>query len=167
MMHSTAAPRTTDMQSKPLQKYTSSVYVHVCVSVCTYAYTHNTAQDARHRSYTCMHTYIHTYIHANNRMRSSAALRTIGMWSNVTHKYIRTYIHTHMQANNRMHSSAALRTTDMWSNVIGDDFGKANDAAGVGGISGSENAYEMSQNLMALARLSGQSNSHVCMYMNI
>jgi hypothetical protein len=60
-----------------------------------------------------------------------------------------------MQANNRMHSSAALRTTDMWANVIGDDFGKANDAAGVGGLSRSENAYEMSQNLMALARLSG------------
>jgi hypothetical protein len=33
-----------------------------------------------------------------------------------------------MPANNRMHSSAALRTTDMWSNVIGNDFGKANDA---------------------------------------
>jgi hypothetical protein len=30
-----------------------------------------------------------------------------------------------------MHSSAALRTTDMWSNVIGDEFGKANDAAQV------------------------------------
>ena len=35
------------------------------------------------------------------------------------------------QANNRMHSSAALRTTDMWSSVIGDEFGKANDAAQV------------------------------------
>mmetsp|Transcript_27101 Transcript_27101/g.68294 ORF Transcript_27101/g.68294 Transcript_27101/m.68294 type:complete len:282 (+) Transcript_27101:3-848(+) len=65
-----------------------------------------------------------------------------------------------MPANNRMHSSAALRTTDMWSNVIGDDFGKANDAAGAAaaaGGSGQGNAYEMSQNLMQLARLSGAS----------
>jgi len=64
-----------------------------------------------------------------------------------------------MPANNRMHSSAALRTTDMWSNVIGDDFGKANDSAGGGGKGGDGggNAYEMSQNLMALARLSGAS----------
>jgi len=65
-----------------------------------------------------------------------------------------------MPANNRMHSSAALRTTDMWSNVIGDDFGKANDAAGASAAASSSaqgNAYEMSQNLMALARLSGAS----------
>eukprot|EP00284_Hemiselmis_tepida_P012959 CAMPEP_0174934746 /NCGR_PEP_ID=MMETSP1355-20121228/50799_1 /TAXON_ID=464990 /ORGANISM="Hemiselmis tepida, Strain CCMP443" /LENGTH=298 /DNA_ID=CAMNT_0016181379 /DNA_START=66 /DNA_END=962 /DNA_ORIENTATION=+ len=64
-----------------------------------------------------------------------------------------------MPANNRMHSSAALRTTDMWSNVIGDDFGKANDASGAaaGGSGQGNNAYEMSQNLMALARLSGAS----------
>jgi len=62
-----------------------------------------------------------------------------------------------MPAGNRMHSSAALRTTDMWSNVIGNDFGKANDASAVGGQKAAENAYEMNQNLMALARLSGAS----------
>mmetsp|Transcript_39531 Transcript_39531/g.93040 ORF Transcript_39531/g.93040 Transcript_39531/m.93040 type:complete len:273 (+) Transcript_39531:80-898(+) len=62
-----------------------------------------------------------------------------------------------MPANNRMHSSAALRTTDIWSNVIGNDFGKANDASAVSGAGAGENAYEMSQNLMALARLSGAS----------
>ncbi|EKX49360.1 hypothetical protein GUITHDRAFT_151521 [Guillardia theta CCMP2712] len=60
-----------------------------------------------------------------------------------------------MPANNRMHSSAALRTTDMWSNVIGNDFGKANDAGAVAGSSSGQNAYEMSQNLMTLAKLSG------------
>ena len=87
-----------------------------------------------------------------------------------------------------MHSSAALRTTDMWSNVIGDEFGKANDAAQVrlpppplrprchavapnvapnvahpavrqnvlAGTGGGGNTYEMAQNLMTLARLSGR-----------
>mmetsp|Transcript_46713 Transcript_46713/g.124005 ORF Transcript_46713/g.124005 Transcript_46713/m.124005 type:complete len:265 (-) Transcript_46713:1038-1832(-) len=61
-----------------------------------------------------------------------------------------------MPANNRMHSSAALRTTDMWSNVIGDEFGKSNDVA-QNNMAGKGNTYEMAQNLMALARLSGAS----------
>lgn len=56
-----------------------------------------------------------------------------------------------------MHSSAALRTTDMWSSVIGNEFGKANDSSAVAGGGQTENAYEMNQNLMALARLSGAS----------
>jgi len=62
-----------------------------------------------------------------------------------------------MPAGNRMHSSAALRTTDMWSSVIGNEFGKANDSSAVAGGGQTENAYEMNQNLMALARLSGAS----------
>ena len=45
----------------------------------------------------------------------------------------------------------------------GNDFGKANDAGAVSGAGTGENAYEMSQNLLALARLSGASKvaSHV------
>ena len=40
----------------------------------------------------------------------------------------------------------------------GNDFDKANDAGAVSGAAGTgENAYEMSQNLLALARLSGAS----------
>ena len=61
-----------------------------------------------------------------------------------------------MPAGNRQHSSTALRTNDTWSTLIGNEFGKANASTTVGGGQ-SENAYEMNQNLMALARLSGAS----------
>ena len=55
------------------------------------------------------------------------------------------------------------RTPFPTQTLPGNDFGKANDAGAVSGAAASgENAYEMSQNLLALARLSGASKVCVC-----